>query len=152
MLYWKLNTPVLQDSAFSAAWRPVLERKPPDPAAALVWGESTAKPFTMFFSLLAAKHFQYRRFFTRALESAVEDRDWASVGACCHHLWEIDAWAGQGATVQSFIPFADEPAGVLHVAGESGWLFFRPPVCLDFIAGNILIGPEEIQQKVFVLY
>jgi hypothetical protein len=106
----------------------------------------------MFFSLLAAKRFQYRRFFTRALESAVEDRAWASVGACCHHLWEMDAWAGRGRLCSPAFPWL-----LMSLLASFMW-----PRRLDglssgllsvwTLAGNILIDPEEIQQKVFVLY
>jgi hypothetical protein len=112
-LYWKLNTAVLDDPAFrpafEAAWRPVLASKPTDPVAVVAWWDSTAKPFCVdfcqrFSRVLAAKHLQNRRFFTRALELALASGDWASVGACRRRLRDMDAWVARGAAVRSHIP------------------------------------------------
>jgi hypothetical protein len=162
-LYWKLNTSVLRDPAFLPAFREVwggaVAEKPPDPAAAAGWWESTAKPIIVSFCqdfsrILASRRLQRRRFFTRALELALEAGDWAAVGACRRRLREMDAWAAQGAAIRSHTPLVeDELAGLFHIAsegktGQSSGL--QSVLCSS--TGAVLSDPEAVQQEVFSFY
>jgi hypothetical protein len=161
-LYWKLNTAVLADPsflpAFSAAWGPVLAERPLGPGSSAAWWESTAKPFIIgfcqrFSRLLAAKRFENRRFFTRALEIALEQGDWASVGSCRSRLRDMDAWSARGAAVRSHIPLvADELAGLFHVAAEGQHGQSPGLQSVRSAAGEILMDPEAVQHEVFSFY
>jgi hypothetical protein len=97
--YWKFNSTMLSDSTFApffadfwAALIPGRDTYPDGPAA---WWERAAKPairaFCMAFSRrVAARNKQTRRFFTRALELALEDNDWQAITACRAKLQQFD--------------------------------------------------------------
>ncbi len=96
--YWKLNSSILRDPAFSPAfksyWLPVAASQPTTAALIPDWWEQIAKPaivaFCRFFSaLLAAKRCQSRRFFTSALAAALAAKDWPAVEVCRRQIRDL---------------------------------------------------------------
>ncbi len=126
--YWKLNTSLLKERdflpAFRDMWRPVVNLLNNNPGEAGAWWENQAKPTIVSFCKqfarqVAARKAETRRFFTRALELAMEENDWASIEACKAKLAAFDKEAAAGAAIRTRQPVADgEVPGLFHTAME----------------------------------
>ncbi len=109
-------------------------------------GGILSQPFIISFCqcfsrMLAAKHLQNHRFFTRAFELALVDGHWASICLC-----KMDAWAARRAAVCSQTPL------VLTSCGASfTWLLRAvmapPPRPVSSPTGKVITDPEEVQAK-----
>lgn len=86
----------------------------PPPELLAGWWDSVAKPFIISFCqrfscMLASKRLQNSRFFTKVVELALEDGNWACEGSCHQRLREMDPSTARGAAIRSHTPLlADE--------------------------------------------
>ena len=127
--------------------------QPPNLSPA-TWWEEVAKPAIITFcrrfsATMAANRFQLRRLTSRALELALEARNWPEVGACKSQLQEFERIAAAGLAVRTHLPLADdELASVLHLAAEGR---HGPTPGLRSVRaadGTVLTSSEDVEAEV----
>ena len=105
--YWKFNSSLLKEKdflpTFTDMWQQVAAAVITFPAGPSEWWEQLAKPSNsdfckQFSRLVAGRRAVTRRFFTRALELALEAADWTVVAACRKRLSRVGCplWAAGG--------------------------------------------------------
>ena len=156
--YWKFNSSLLKESdfmpAFTEMWEPVAASVNTYPNGPSNWWENLAKPsisdFCKQFSrLVAGRRAATRRFFTRALELALEAADWAAVASCRKKLSALDAQAAAGLAVRSGQPAADEEVpGLFHAAMEGRHGPSPGLMAVRTAGGQVLREPDDVQQEV----
>ncbi len=160
--YWKFNSSLLGEGdflpAFQEMWRPVGEEAASYPAGPACWWEEKAKPAIgdfcrRFARLVAGRRAATRRFFTRALELAMEAGDWAKIDACREKLRGLDTIAAAGLAVRSGQPTADEEVpGLFHTAMEGRHGPTPGLTAVKTAGGQILREPEEVEQEILGFY
>jgi hypothetical protein len=97
----------------------------------------------------AANRFQLRRLTTRALELALEARDWPQVAACKAQLHTYEVALATGIAVRTHIPLADgELPDIFHLAAE-GRHGPSPGLCsIKTATGDILTSPASVEAEV----
>ena len=90
-----------------------------------------------------------RRFTSRALERALEARNWPRVGICKAQLLEFERIAAAGLAVRTHLPLADdELPSVLHMAAEGR---YGPSPGLKSVRradGTVLSSAEDVEAEV----
>ena len=157
--YWKFNSSLLREGdfmpAFQEMWRPVAASAGSYAAGPGEWWEKIAKPaiqdFCRRFSrLVAVRRAETRRFFTRALELALEAADWVTVDSCKERLQKMDQHLAEGAAVRTGHPVAAEEApSIFHASmeGRSNGL-----AAIKTREGRILREPREVEEEVLAYF
>ena len=144
-------------SAFTEMWGPVADTVNTFPAGPSDWWEKLAKPSISEFCkqlsrLVAGRRAATRRFFTRALELALEAADWTAVAACRKRLSDMDAQAAAGLAVRSGQPAADgEVPGLFHAAME-GRHDSPGLMAVRTADSQVLRDPDDVQQEVLTYF
>jgi exonuclease III len=160
--YWKLNTSALQEEdfqyLFAETWAGIVSAQPEDPLQAGDWWEEDAKPairdFLQSFSKeCAARKFQSRRYFTKALEQALLTENWEVVENCRRDMKAIDQWIAAGVAARTKQPVVEgEEAGVFHAAMEGRGGKSSGLQAVRKVTGEILREPAAVEEEVFSFY
>ena len=160
--YWKFNSSLLKEKdflpTFTDMWQQVAAAVITFPAGPSEWWEQLAKPsisdFCKQFSRLEAGcRAATRRFFTRALELALEAADWTAVAACRKRLSDMDAQAAAGLAVRSGQPAAEEEVpGLFHAAAEGRHGPSPGLMAVRTAAGQVLRDQEDVQQEILTYF
>ncbi len=102
-----------------------------------------------FSTAAAANRFQLRRLTARALELALEARDWPQVAACKAQLHAYEVATANGLVVRTRIPLADdEMPDIFHLAAE-GRHGPSPGLCsVKTAAGTVLSSPASVEAEI----
>ena len=118
------------------------------------WLNPSISDFCKQFSrLVAGRWAATRRFFTRALELALEAADWTAVAACRKRLSDMDAQAAAGLAVRSGQPAAEEEVpGLFHAAAEGRHGPSPGLMAVRTAGGQVLRDQEDVQQEILTYF
>jgi exonuclease III len=156
--YWKFNSSLTKQEeflpSFKATWNQLEAIADQHQGGPACWWEEVAKPGIMQFGKFFAKEAASRRKTTRrlvsrALELALERKDWEEVEISRNRLQEMDQEEAKGLGVRAKIPLLEgEVPNVFHLAAEAR--HGRSPGLekVKTAEGAVLTAPAEVEQEV----
>jgi hypothetical protein len=160
--YWKLNSSMLSEPAFEQAfqtfWAGLLPSKDGFLGGPAAWWEQAAKPavraFCRSFSkAVAARNLHTRRFFTRALELALQNSDWPAVEACRHRLINFDKQVAAGMAVRAHVPLLPGEEPSIYLLAKEGQYGRSPGLeAVKTVNGDVLREPEAVEAEVLAYF
>jgi exonuclease III len=156
--YWKFNSALLSEPTFTPLfadfWAALLPSRDNFHGGPAAWWEQAAKPavraFCQAFSRqVAARNKHTRRFFTRALELALQDNDWLAIAACKARLQGFDQQLAAGLALRGHVPLIPGEEPSIFLLAQEGKHGHSPGLeAVKNSNGDILREPEAVEAEI----